>query len=448
MTDTTEDTPPGTSRRTEPAPSGDSPTEPRGEIAGGAWRLGLVIAATVGLGLVFRVSIVFTVLAVVAMIFLHELGHYLTAKWAGMKVTEFFIGFGPKIWSFQRGETEYGLKAIPAGAYVRIIGMHNLEEVPPDDEARTYRQKSYPRRLSVAVAGSTMHFLQALILIWIVLTFSSLSGGSLQAASGDGRTDTSWIVGRVTEGSAADSAGLQSGDKVVGISGTDIPTFADLTTFVVARPDERVAIDVLRDGKTMTLDTTLGSREEDPTAGFLGIGLDIPRVDNGPIAAIPKTFSDFGFLMRESTVALADFFTPGTLGNFFGKVTTDDTAAPTVGAAAPAAQATNDNPAEDRLLSIYGAVRLGADLFEQGWEGAAFFLITINVFVGIFNLIPLLPFDGGHVAIATYERIRSTKGRRYFADVAKLLPLTYVVVMFVVVLGITSLYLDVSQPLN
>ncbi len=451
MTDIVEETP-NASAATAPERSnrsGPAPTEPRGEIAGGAWRLGLVIAATFALGFAFRLSIVFTVLAVIVMIFLHELGHYLTAKWAGMKVTEFFIGFGPKIWSFRRGETEYGLKGIPAGAYVRIIGMHNLEEVPPEDEARTYRQKSYPRRLSVAVAGSTMHFLQALVLIWIVLTFSSVSGGSIEAASSDSRTDESWVVSRVGEGTAADDAGLQDGDRVVDISGNDIATFDDLSAYVVDRPGEPVSLTVLRDGETLTLVTTLGVREEDPSAGFLGIGLDIPAVDNGPIEAIPTTFSDFGFLMRESTVALADFFTPGTLGNFFGKVTPEDTATPAPGST-PTTTATvaDENPAEDRLLSIYGAVRLGADLFESGWEGAAFFLISINVFVGIFNLIPLLPFDGGHVAIATYERIRSTKERRYFADVGKLLPLTYAVVMFVVLIGVTSLYLDVAQPIN
>ena len=88
------------------------------------------------------------VIALLVMIFLHELGHYLTAKWAGMKVTEFFLGFGPRIWSFQRGETEYGLKAIPAGAYVRIIGMHNLDEVPPEDEPRTYQNQPYWRKMA------------------------------------------------------------------------------------------------------------------------------------------------------------------------------------------------------------------------------------------------------------------------------------------------------------
>src|SRR5690606_33242584 len=113
------------------------------------------------------------------------------AKKGGMKVTEFFIGFGPRLWSFTRGETEYGLKAIPAGAYVKVIGMHNLEEVPPEDEARTYRQASYPRRMAVALAGSTMHFVQAFVILMI-----------LYVAFGAPDRDN-WRIDEVVAGSAA-----------------------------------------------------------------------------------------------------------------------------------------------------------------------------------------------------------------------------------------------------
>src|SRR2546421_6858939 len=111
------------------------------------------------------------VIAIVVMIMLHELGHFATAKWAGMKVTEYFLGFGPRLWSIRRGETEYGVKAIPAGGYVKIVGMTNLEEVDPADEPRAYRQKSFPRRLSVAVAGSPMHFIIAFVLLWGLFSF-------------------------------------------------------------------------------------------------------------------------------------------------------------------------------------------------------------------------------------------------------------------------------------
>ena len=99
-------------------------------------------------------------------VFLHEAGHFVTARMTGMKATQFFLGFGPRLWSFHRGETEYGVRALPLGAFVRIIGMNNMDEVPPADEARTYRQKSYPRRMLVISAGSLMHLLIAIVLLF------------------------------------------------------------------------------------------------------------------------------------------------------------------------------------------------------------------------------------------------------------------------------------------
>src|SRR3712207_5614004 len=124
--------------QTQMEPVDRTDEEPEGDIPG---KIGLafLLVAVVALGVAGGWPILVMVLALVVMIFMHELGHYLTAKWAGMKVTEFFIGFGPRIWSFKRGETEYGIKAIWLGAYVKIIGMNNLEEVDPAEESRTYR---------------------------------------------------------------------------------------------------------------------------------------------------------------------------------------------------------------------------------------------------------------------------------------------------------------------
>src|SRR5438874_1601085 len=121
--------------------------------------------------------------ALVAIVMLHEFGHFVTAKWAGMKVSEYFFGFGPRLWSIRKGETEYGIKAIPVGGYVRILGMNNLEQVDPADEARTYRQKSYPRRLSVAVAGSTMHFLIAFFLLAVIWTAVGVPKGTTRVGT-------------------------------------------------------------------------------------------------------------------------------------------------------------------------------------------------------------------------------------------------------------------------
>ena len=112
------------------------------------------------------------VLGILIAVLLHEFGHYITARWAGMKVTQFFMGFGPKLWSFQRGEVEYGVRALPLGAFVRIIGMSNVDEVEPADEARAYRQKPYRWRMLVICAGSMMHFLIAIALLLGVYTFA------------------------------------------------------------------------------------------------------------------------------------------------------------------------------------------------------------------------------------------------------------------------------------
>ena len=160
--------------------------------------------------------------AIVVSIFLHELGHFIVAKRAGMKVTEFFIGFGPRIWSFRRGETEYGVKVLPAGAYVRIIGMHNLEEVDPADEARTYRAQPYRKRLPVVLAGPFANFVIAFVLLFVI--FVGWGTPNLNK----------WTVDRVVAGSAADQAGLQQGDRIVSFNGQ-----ARRRLRRVERPDRR-----------------------------------------------------------------------------------------------------------------------------------------------------------------------------------------------------------------
>src|SRR3954452_10344162 len=151
------------------------------------------------------------IVGIILMVMLHEFGHYWTAKRSRMKVTEFFLGFGPRLWSFTRGETEYGVKAIPAGGYVRIIGMTNLEEVDPADEPRTFRQATPGKRLTVILAGVTVNLVIAAVLIFVVIAG--------QGRVFDGPNTT---VERVVAGSAADQAGLQARDKVIGVNGARI----------------------------------------------------------------------------------------------------------------------------------------------------------------------------------------------------------------------------------
>ncbi len=373
--------------------------------------------------------------ALIFMIFMHELGHYLTAKWAGMKVTEFFIGFGPRLWSFRRGDTEYGLKAIPAGAYVRIIGMSNLEDVPPEDEARTYRQKSYPRRLSVAVAGSAMHFLMAIGLMFGLLVLS----GEPAPLDSD-----RWAVGVVNRDTPAAAAGLEPGDRIVAVDGTAFASFPDLTDHLRARPGEPVELEVVRGGERLTVDVTLARRNVSTgeRVGFLGIGPRYDLVPLNPLEGAVEAVQRTGSTIWQSVSALGSFFSPSGIGGYIDTLTGS-----AGGDADDPAAAGRDTRAEDnRLLSPVGAVRVASQAADVGLASVVFLLFIINVFVGVFNLVPLLPLDGGHVVIATYERLRSRGGKRYFADVSKLVPLTVGVIAVLVLVGMSALYLDVSNP--
>ncbi len=485
--------------------------------------LGLVLwlAVTGGFAMVLVVA------TVVIMIFLHELGHYMAARRAGMKVTEFFLGFGTPLWSFKRGETEFGIKAIPAGAYVKIIGMNNLEEVDTADEARTYRQAPFHSRLSVAVAGSAMHFALALALLFIQFTAF-------------GRVDDSrWTIGELTDGGAAQQAGLHTGDQVVTFDGAPVGTFDEFRD-QIRDASGQVVVEVNRDGQDLAIPVELirrgkiigtvgtdidvlegpgglfvgpmvdNSRGEragletgqkilevngesvqtlddlteavnrstggdvsmnvatstrsgatrvtvnlgsavattDPTA-FLGVGGENGLDRESVPSAVASSITEFGNGVGASVVGIATVFSPPRLVSFFTDTVTGTTADVT----------DKPTPAEDvavssdagRPTSIIGAVAYGADMTAQNISNLIGFLIALNIFIGVFNLIPLLPFDGGHVAIAVYEKIRemaSRSGKRYISDVTRMIPVAYGVVMVLAAVGILAMYLDLTMGVS
>jgi membrane-associated protease RseP (regulator of RpoE activity) len=433
-----------------PAPSGPpSAPEPPVYETGGL-RLALLIAAVAAAGLALGWPVLVVILGIVVMIFLHELGHYVTAKWAGMKVTEFFIGFGPKIWSFRRGETEYGLKVVPAGAYVRIIGMNNLDEVDPADEPRTYRQKSFPKRLLVVSAGSLMHFAQAFVLLVILLGVVGFPGRSV--ANPPDRAPA-WQINTVEDDSAAQAAGLKEDDLVVAVNGQPVSHFDELSD-ALTRFDvgDEVQLTIERDGVDRTVDATLRARPAGVPGGdagtpFLGVGTS-KHFSDEPIGLGTALVRAPGEMVRftgQTFGAMAGFFSPSGISNFADDVGEANNSDSGSGGSGGSGSSSDDN---DRLISIIGVVQLGS---QDVANRAAFLLalfFSLNMFIGIFNMLPLLPLDGGHAAMAIYERIRSRPGRAYHADFAKLLPLTYVVVMGLVVLGVTAMYLDIVDPIS
>ncbi len=402
----------------KPAESGETTNSVRVAILAG---LLLLVALTGGL---YMVGVI---VALIIMIFLHELGHYVTARRSGMKVTEFFIGFGPRIWSFRRGETEYGIKAIPAGAYVKIIGMNSLDDFHnPADESRTYRQATFPRRFLVGVAGSAMHFIQAFVLLFILLTAFGMS------------EDDVWNIGTISgldEGSTvpAADAGLELDDRIQAVDGTSVVTFEDLRQEIQARPGALVTLAVERDGQFFETTTVLAeTNPQGEPVGFLGIGPDHPRQTVGPIAAVGGSAEFMWEFGSGSILALADFFSPGNLSEYVNRVVGNG----------PDRTGDLITDADGRLLSPVGAVRIASDVAEDDFANLLGFLVSINIFVGIFNLVPLPPLDGGLLAVATYERLRERGGRRHHIDYSRVLPVTATVVVLLGVLGLSALYLD------
>ncbi|HUF99009.1 MAG TPA: site-2 protease family protein [Ilumatobacter sp.] len=463
---------------------GGATTElPDDELVGGVRGAVGVLAVVALIGVLGVFSIWWLVFAVglIFAIFMHELGHFMTARWTGMKATQFFIGFGPRVWSFRRGETEYGVRALPLGAFVRIIGMNNMEEVDPADEQRTYRVKSFPKRLLVISAGSIMHMLIAIVLLFVVYV---ADGEQVQR---DGAEVARGTIERPSVSGAALAAGVQPGDVVLSIDGAVIAAPADLGEAIRSHaPDDVVSVTVLRDGLPVDLTATLGSSLAD--VGEI-VAIDgIPFGDTDELLSLANTLDDGDVVGVEVQRGETTDVVPGRLvvdgdqvsvvGTTLLGVSTGsyfETIEHSVPAAAVNAvidigptswemtkgvikvlnpvnifthvAGTNDDLAT-RPTTLVGVTSISDDVGEQqGLIGILFLLAVLNVFVGVFNMFPLLPLDGGHAAVATYERLRERNGVRYYADVAKLMPFAMAVVTVLGFLFLSGLYLDITSPI-
>jgi membrane-associated protease RseP (regulator of RpoE activity) len=451
-----------------------------GGVRGAIGVLG-VVALIASLAL-FSIWWLIFVVGVLIAIFLHELGHFVTARWTGMKATQFFIGFGPRLWSFRHGETEYGVRALPLGAFVRIIGMNNMDEVEQGDEDRTYRSKSYPRRLLVISAGSMMHMLIAIMLLFIVYVADG------ETVVRDGAEVSVGTVDNPSVSGAALQAGLAPGDVVVSIDSTPVKTSTDLGAAVRSHePGDVITVGILRDGSPVELSATLGSSlTNDPDIVTVN---DVAFGDTQGLIELAKSVGSDDVVAVEIRRGAETDIVPGRLlvdGDQVSVVGTTllgvssgayyDTIQHSVPAAA--ANAVTDifptswemtkgavrvlNPVsifthvtgtnEDiatRPTTLVGVTGLSDDVGEaQGFVGILFLLAVLNVFVGVFNMFPLLPLDGGHAAIATYERIRERGGQRYYADVAKMMPFAMAVMTVLLFLFMSGLYLDITDPVG
>jgi membrane-associated protease RseP (regulator of RpoE activity) len=385
--------------------------------------LGLIVALLALLAWYSGWAFAFVVLLLVC-VCLHEVGHFVTARMTGMKATQFFLFMGPRLFSFRRGETEYGIRAYPLGAFVRIIGMNNLDEVDPADEPRAYRNQSYPRRMLVITAGSMMH-----VLIAIALLFGVYATTGRPAASHE------ITIGTVVDGSAADQAGLQPDDVVHAVSGARVTSEREFQQALQSHaPGDAVTLQVERDGRTFDLVAVLGANPaQGPSFGkpFLGVGYG--ELDEfAPIsvaAAAGHSVTDLGAAMWDSVGGVVKVLNPVNIVQHVTGANDDPTTQPTtvVGLG--------------RASKSFGA--------DGGLANILLVLAGVNVFIGLFNLFPILSFDGGHAAIATYERVRSRRGRApYRADVSKMMPVAMGMMTLLAFLMVAGLYLDFAKPIR
>ena len=378
-----------------------------------------LLALFVWLGVTSPWTFVFVVGLLIS-VFLHEMGHFVTARRTGMKVTQFFMGFGPRLWSTQRGEVEYGIRALPLGAFVRIVGMNNLDDCDPADESRAYRAQSYPKRLLVITAGSLMHGVIALVLFFGVYATSGRYS----------ETGDVLVTSPPAANSPAQQSGVVMGDVVREMDGIVITNRDQFIGQIVSKqPGQSISVLVDRGGELVSLNVTLGNNPVDSSLAYFGVAswsLDYVHVN--PIRAVGYATQDLVVTAGRSVVGVFVVLNPI---NIFNSVV-DDKADPAT-----------------RPGTVVGASQLGGEIGRQdGLKGVLLLLASVNVFVGVFNMFPLLPFDGGHAAIATYERFRSRRNKTYRADVGKMVPVATMVVGLLAMLLVVGLYLDLTQPIG
>ena len=375
------------------------------------------------------------VLALMLAIFLHEGGHFTTAKLFGMKVERFFLGFGPTVWSFRRGETEYGVKAFPLGGFCKIAGMspyendgNFLEEdrsagrpaAEPTPPERQFRNKPAWQRAIVLAAGSITHFVVAILLTWVVLVAIGIGTG--QATTTIDRTVP------LTAGAAspAQTGGLEGGDQIVAVAGRPVNSFDKLRAALSDKGGKRITIEYVRDGERRS--TTVVAASQDGR-GFLGFQPTEETRRIGVLAAIPESIK----LFWDTTVA-----TVKGLGGFVTGLA-DRMRAPE---AAPAGGGGGGEVTGGGPIGIVGITRLaGQAVANNQWAIFIAILIQLNIVVGVFNLLPLPPMDGGYLAFVLWQVVT-----RREVDLRKVVPVAALIVGLLVMLTVGLVWLDITNP--
>jgi membrane-associated protease RseP (regulator of RpoE activity) len=402
----------------------------------------------------FALGVVLFALGIGISIALHEAGHMYSAKVFGMRVRRYFIGFGPTLFSFRRGETEYGLKAIPAGGFCDIAGMTALDELPdPMDRKRAFFRFPTWKRVVVLSAGSATHFVVGILIIYVMAVSTGLP--NLNAPPPDPPPAVVAQVGECVGATTGDcspddpaparEAGLQAGDRIIAVAGTPVDDFGELvaathplhgpTEFVIERDGQRqtVLIDVAR-----VPESELGG-SSDQMVGAIGVAAPAQppgpaaTLQYGPLQAVPETFAFTGTLFANTWEGIKQL--PQKIEPLLERISGEER--------------------RNTPVSVVGASILGGDAVDyEVWWFFLYLLAALNLFVGVFNLLPLLPLDGGHIAVNVYERarngLRAMRGRPAGppVDYTKLLPLTYAFALVFIAFAALTLTADIVNPIR
>jgi membrane-associated protease RseP (regulator of RpoE activity) len=390
--------------------------------------------------LIFLVALMFSVM-------LHETGHFVTAKRFGMKCTQYFIGFGPTVWSTRRGETEYGIKALPLGGFVKITGMTSIDEVDPEDEPRSFRRAPGWQRLIVLAAGSFMHFLLAAVIIFglalgIGIENDNASLHVATVATCVPPSESALDNGTCTTSdpqSPAVRAGLKVGDTITAFNGVKVTNWTQLQNDILAaKPGVAAALTVDRAGRSLVLRTKLAEVPGHGTyLGFAPTGTTVFQ-SQSPVGALRYVGTGFSQVLSGSVSALAEL--PAAVPDLFAK--------------------DRSTTAAGNVTSVVGAARDTGDAVaaDVGWQYKVTFVLlliaSLNIFVGVFNLFPLLPMDGGHIAVVLWERVRAWFARLLgrpdpgLVDYRKLIPLSFSIFVVLVAFGAMLILADIVNPVN
>jgi membrane-associated protease RseP (regulator of RpoE activity) len=374
-------------------------------------------------------GIVAFVVALLLSVMVHEFGHYITARKYGMWVSEFFVGFGKRIWSVQSGETEFGVKAIPAGGYCKIEGMSPSDELPEGQADRAFYKASSAKKLVVLGAGSFLHFV-----LGFVLLFSLFAGiGTNQVLP---------VINEVVPNSAAQAAGILPGDEVVSINGKRVAEWYKDVEVIRESQGAELTLVLSRNGEEIVVTAAARLTDIDGTKRYvLGIVNDVGLKRSGLFVSLKNSATVTQGFLTESVKSLGKL--PEKIPALWG------------------ATVRGEERDANGLVGVVGVARVsgeavGSDKLTPMERLATFVLIvaSLNIFVGVFNLLPILPLDGGHMAVAIADSIRAffarLRGRPRPApiDVTVLTPITMVVFVVLATLTLLLLVADVINPVT